>query len=83
MRSIVSLTEGMTNYTPQYTILSGHADVPDAEADDVDAAVAAASDFLDDATDPVEIVDPKGNAVFDPPELMDRIIEYRRQRRHG
>lgn len=71
----------MTNYTPQYTILSGHADVPDAEADDVDAA--AASDFLDDATDSVEIVDPKGNAVFDPPELMDRIIEYRRQRRHG
>lgn len=62
--------------TPPYIVLTSDGDVP---AFDLDEAVAVASDSID-GPEPVNILDGDGRSLFDPAELVERVIAYRSKR---
>ncbi len=52
-------------------------DADDFVADDLDSAISMASDYLDGAENAPEVIGADGRIVFDPGELVGKIIEFR------
>ena len=65
---------------PPYTVRSGMSDASDERIDSLKSAIRLASESMDSADDAVEIIDSTSRIVFDQPELVDRIMEHRKQR---